>query len=206
MHKAGRAPHCAPAVTADFLTVIRQHRQGVHVAFNRFCRAKNFTTDRMTENVRMQSLSEIRSFRQFENPVVIHNAGTDVTPAQWNDPNPPAAAEQMIRSPFTASATTIGVVREAFSPVVAIPLFNVAEACPDRIDGVFGVRTKMSQFPGEHRRAPCRIDDPTAGGGAFASIQKRPNPLAVPVVQFAACYLGGTPEFAAGLHREVEQV
>jgi len=100
----------------------------------------------------------------------------------------------------------IGVIREAFSPVIAVPLFNAAEACPDRVDGVFGVRTKMSQFPGEHGRAPGRIDDPTAGCRAFAAIDNCANPLTVPVVQFAACYLGRTPELAAGLHREVEQV
>src|SRR6266571_7272824 len=141
--------------------MIRQHRKSLHVAFDHTSRTKDFATDGIAENVIMQPLPQAPSFWQFENAAVVNDAGADVTALQRDDPDPPAAAEEMISSPFTGRATIISVIWKTFSPLVAVPLLHSAESRPDCVDGVLGVRTKMSEFPGEHGRAPCGIDDPT---------------------------------------------
>src|SRR5439155_18044610 len=168
--KARSVPNRGPPITANFLTVIWQYRQGMHVALDRACLSENLATDGVAKDVCVQPVGKIRAFRQFENPIVVHNAGAHVTALQGNDPNPPATAEQMIRSPFTASATMIGVVREAFPPFVAVPLLDAAEARPYSVDGMLGVRTKMSQLPGEHSRAACGINYPTRPNGTLVRI------------------------------------
>ena len=111
----------------------------MHVALDHSRRAKDFATDRIAENVRMEPFAQARSFRKFENTAVINDAGADVTAVQRNDPDPPAATEQMIGGPFAAGATTVGVIGKAFSPFVAVPLFDPAKSGPNCIDGVLGV-------------------------------------------------------------------
>src|SRR5262249_2391374 len=153
--------HHGPTVTANFFAVIRQHRERVHVAFDHFGCTEQFATDGMVQNVRAQSLSQTRSVWKFENAAVVHDACTDIAALQRNHPDPPAAAEKMIRGPFTRGTTLVRVIGKSFAPFVAVPFFNAAEPRPDCIDGVLGIRAKMSELSREHSRTACRINDPT---------------------------------------------
>ena len=181
----------------------------MHVAFDHARRAENLATHGIAENMRVQPLAQTRSFRKLENAAVVHDAGTDISPAQRNDPDPPSAAEQMIGGPFTRGTRTISVIWKAFSPFIAVPLFDAAESRPDGVDGMLGIRTKMSESPSDHCRSPCRIDKPTASGPAiagFATIDNDANALPICAVQLVVCYLCRTPELATRLHSEIEHV
>ena len=99
----------------------------------------------------------------------------------------------MIRGPLARSATAIRILGKTFAPVVAVPLLNAAESRPDSVDGVLGVRTKISEFSRQHRSAPCSIDDPTRASGAFATIDRSADPLSIPIIQLEVCYFRRTP-------------
>src|SRR6202035_1970357 len=113
----------------------------MHIAFDHAGCAENFATDGIAENVVMQPLPQASSFRQFENAAVVNDSRADVAALQRNNPDPPAAAEEMIGGPFTRGEATIRVIGKTFSPFVAVPLFYAAEARPHSVDGVLGVRT-----------------------------------------------------------------
>src|SRR5437762_12766122 len=108
----------------------------MHVAFDHARRAENLATHGIAENMRVQPLAEAWSFRKLENAAVVHDAGTDISPAQRNDPDPPAAAEQMVGASLTRGATMISVIRKALSPFIAVPLLNAVEPQPDAVDGM----------------------------------------------------------------------
>src|SRR5438132_8243542 len=130
----------------------------------------------------MQPLPQAPSFWQFENAAVVNDAGTDVTALQRNDPDPPAASKKMIRGPLTRRATSIRVIGKTFSPLVAVPLLDAAESRPDGVDWVLCVRTEMSEFSGEHGRAPSSIDNPTGADGAIAAVDSGADPLAIAII------------------------
>src|SRR5262245_54350988 len=182
-----------PTVTADFFTVIRQHRESVYVPFDYFRSAEDFPTDGVIQNVRMQSLPQSRSLRKFENATVINNAGADIAALQRNDPDPPAAPEKMICGPFAPSATMVRVFGKSFAPFVAVPFFNAAESRPDRVDGMLGVWAKMSEFSSEHGRASCSINGPTASSRALRAIDNCGHCLFLAVTQIKTCDLRGPP-------------
>ena len=112
----------------------------------------------------------------------------------------------MIGGPFTRRAAIIRVIGKALSPFIAVPFLHPAEPRPDSVDGMLGVRTKMSEFPGKHGRAPCGIDKPAACGHALARIDNGAYYLSIPVAQLEACYLRRAPESAPRLHRLLEHV
>src|SRR5882762_3558179 len=116
--------------------MIWQHRQRMHVAFDRACCPENFATNWMSENVRLQSLGEARSFWEFKDATVINDAGADVTAMQRNNPDPPAAPKKMIRGPLTRGAAIVSVIRKTLPPFIAVPLLDAAESRPDSIDRV----------------------------------------------------------------------
>ena len=178
----------------------------MHVALDYACRSKNFATNRVGQNVGMQPLAQARSIRKFKNASVINNARADIAAAQRNDPDPPAATEQMIGGPFSAGAATVGVIRKTLSPFVAVPLLDAAESGPNRIDGVLGVGAKMSQLAREHGRASGGIDNPATSDAAFAKIDNGIHGLASYAVQLALCYLGRAPEITPRFHGESEHV
>src|SRR6266566_4694425 len=178
----------------------------MNVALDHVCCPKNLTTNWIAENVHVQPLAEAGSFRKFENTIVVHNSRADVASVQGNDPNPPAATKQVIGGPFTAGATTIGVVGETFSPFVAVPLLYAGESRPNCIDGMVVVRSKMSELTREHRGASCGIDNPTASSATFAMIDDGIHSLPLPVIELAVYDLGRPPEIATRSHREFEHV
>ena len=159
----------------------------MHVPLDHACTAENFATDRIAKNVRMEPLSQARSFWKFENAAVIYDARAHVAASKRNDPNPPAATKQMIGGPFTSDATTICVIGKAFSPFIAVPLLDAGESRPNRVDGMLRVLAKMPELPGKHGRAACSIDNPTASSSAFAKIDKNAHSLSVAIVQLAVC-------------------
>src|SRR5260370_21598800 len=108
----------------------------------------------------MQPLAQARSFREFENAIVINNACADIAPLQRNNPDPPTPTEQVICRPFPARATPVGVIGKTFSPFVTIPLLDATESRPDCIDRMLVVQAQMSQLPRQHGRASCGIDNP----------------------------------------------
>src|SRR5256885_13396821 len=59
--KTGGVTDARPTVITNLFAVIGQHRQRVHVALDGPRLAKNFATDRMSENMRMQSLRQTRA-------------------------------------------------------------------------------------------------------------------------------------------------
>src|SRR5437879_13508921 len=130
----------------------------------------------------MQPLPLAPAFWQCEDAAVVNDAGTDVTALQRNDPDPPAASKKMIRRPFTRGAASVRVIGKTLSPLVAVPLFYVGEARPDGVDRVLRVRTEMSEFSGEHGRAPCGIDDPSRVDGAIAPIESGADLLAIAII------------------------
>ena len=140
----------------------------MHVAFDQLRRAKDFATDGIAENVRVQPFPQSPSFPKFENAAVVNDSRADIAALQRNNPDPPAATEKMIRGPFTRGATTVRVIGKTFSPFVAVPLLYAAEPRPHSIDRVVGVGAKKSEFPREHGRAARCIDNPAATGRAFA--------------------------------------
>src|SRR5436190_6348603 len=166
----GGIAHHRPTVTANFFAMIRQHRKRVHVAFDHFCCAEDFAADGVVQNVRVQSLSQSRSLWKFEDATVVNDTGADIASLQRNDPNPPAASEKMVRGPLASSSTRVRIIGKTFAPFVAVPFFNAAKPCPHRVDGVLGIRAKISELSREHRRAACSIDNPTASGRPFGSI------------------------------------
>src|SRR5215470_14597566 len=107
----------------------------------------------------------------------------------------------MVGSPFTGGPTTIRVIRETLAPLIAVPLFDAGESRPDSVDGVFGIRPKISEFPGEHGRAACGIDNPTATCRALAKvcpdysqrIDNRADLLSIAIVKFEVGYLCRAP-------------
>src|ERR1700737_5096821 len=98
----------------------------------------------------MQSLAQARSIRKFKNTSVINDARADIAAAQRNDPDPPAATEQMIGGPFSAGAAAVGVIRKTLSPFVAVPLLDAAESGPNPIDGGPGFGPKCPHFGARH--------------------------------------------------------
>jgi hypothetical protein len=99
----------------------------------------------------------------------------------------------MVRRPFARGATAIRVVGKTLSPFIAVPFLNTAESRPDSVDGVFGIRTKISQFSPERGSAPGSIDDPTRANGALAPNEGGANSLAISVVQLEVRDFGRTP-------------
>ena len=141
----------------------------------------------------MQSLAKTRSFGELEDATVVNDPGTDIAAVQRNDPDPPAASEEMVRRPFACSATAIRVVGKTLPPFVAVPFFHSAESRPDSVDGMLDVGTKMSEFARQHRSASGCVDDPTRTNGAFVTIDGSADLLAIPVVQFDVRYFRRTP-------------
>ena len=88
-----------PAIATNFFAVIRQRRKRVQISLNRARVAKNFTSDRVRQNVRVQSFGDIRALGQLENSAVVNNSGAHVAAAEWNDPAPPTVSHQMIGRP-----------------------------------------------------------------------------------------------------------
>ena len=130
----------------------------------------------------MKALPQAPALWQLENATVINNAGTDVTALQRNDPDPPSASKKMIRCPFTRGTALICVIGKTLSPLVAVPLLDPAEARPDCVNRVLGVRTKMSEFSGEHGRTTGSVDNPTRADGAFTTIQSGADLLAIVII------------------------
>ena len=97
--KSRRITDAGPAGTANFFAVIWQCRKRVHVTFNRARVAKNFAPDRVRQNVRVQSLRDVRALRQLEDSAVVNNSGADIPAAERNDPAPPAVSHQMVGRP-----------------------------------------------------------------------------------------------------------
>src|SRR5437870_3072701 len=156
--------------------------------------------------MRVQPFSQAWPFWKFENPAVVDDAGTHITAAQGNNPNPPATAKQMVRGPFTARATRVGVIWKTFSPFVAVPLFRTVEPRPYRVDRMLGVRTKMSKLSREHGRASGCIDNPTAPHPALIRIDNCIDGLSVRAIQVGLCHFSGTPEIAARLDGELQHM
>src|SRR5262249_45706944 len=102
INESGGIAHHRPTVTANFFAVIGQHRKCMHVAFDHFCCAEDFAADGVVQDVRVQSLSQSRSLWKFEDPTVVNDTGADIAALQWNDPNPPAASEKMVRGPLAS--------------------------------------------------------------------------------------------------------
>src|SRR5262245_306203 len=133
----------------------------------------------------------------------------------------------MVRSPFACSATIVRIIRKALPPLVAVPFLHTVEPCPNSVNRMLRIRTKMSKFPGEHGSTPCGIDEPTSVNdalhcvcrGEFLRVRscrgRRASPsvdanhcdrLPGRTVQFAICYLRGAPEVTACTHGEVQHV
>ena len=100
----------------------------MHVAFDHFRYSENFATDRIGENVRVQSLSQSRSLSKFENPRVVNDARANIAALQRDDPDPPAPPEKMIRGPFPRGATMVRVIGKPFAPSVAAAELVIAYA------------------------------------------------------------------------------
>src|SRR4029453_16241932 len=132
--------------------------------------AEDFATDGVVQNVRAQSLSQSWSLWKFEDPTVVNDTCADIAALQRNDPNPPTAPEKMVRGPLASSSTTVRVIGKTSAPFVAVPFFDAAKPRTDHIDGVFGIRSKISELSCEHRRASRSIDDPAATGCALGII------------------------------------
>src|SRR5205085_9914124 len=120
--------------------------------------------------VRVQSLRDIRAFRQLEDAVVVNNSGADVAAAQWNDPAPPAMSHQMVCRPRACGPACVHVIAKFFSPIVAVPIFHAGEPRPDRVDRMLIVRPVMSELSCEQRRASARVDQPPRAN-CFARIE-----------------------------------
>src|ERR1700747_2141523 len=110
----------------------------------------------------MQPLAQARSFREFENAIVINNACADIAALQRNNPDPPTPTEKVIGRPLAALSTAAGVIREKPPAVVTVPTLYATESRPDRIDRMLVVWTKMSQLPRQHGCTSGSIDNPTA--------------------------------------------
>ena len=92
----------------------------------------------------------------------------------------------MVGSPFTSSATTIRITGKTLAPLVAIPLFHSSESRPDGVDGMLGIRPKVSEFSGEHGRPACGIDNPAATCRAFTKIANRADLWSIAIVKLEA--------------------
>ena len=99
IEKTGRVTHCRPAVVANFFTMIRQHRQGMHIALDDPRGAEDLAANRIAENVCVQAFAQARSFGKFEDTAVVNDSSTDIAAVQWNDPAPPAMSHEMVRRP-----------------------------------------------------------------------------------------------------------
>src|SRR5258707_717839 len=88
-----------PTIAANFLAVIWERRKCVHVSLDRMRVAKNFASNRIRQNVRVQSFRDIRAFRQLEDSAVVNNSGAHVAATEGNDPAPPTVSHQMVRRP-----------------------------------------------------------------------------------------------------------
>src|SRR5450759_580420 len=154
----------------------------------------------------MQPLAQARSIGKFKNAIIINDARADIAAAQRNDPDPPAATEQMIGRPFPAGVATVCVIWKTLSPFVTVPLLGAAESGPNRTDGVLGVCVKMSQLACQHGRAARGIDNPTASDAAFVKIDNCVDGLAIYAVQVTFCYLGRAPQITPRFHCELEHV
>src|SRR5262249_40692365 len=143
--------------------------------------------------MRVQSLSQSRSVRKFENASVVNDPGADVAALQRNDPDPPTAPEKMVRGPLARSATIVRVIRKPLAPFVAVPFFDPPEPRPHRVDRVLCIRRKISELSGKHRGATGSIDNPTARGDPFAIIDNSVHGLSTAVIEFKPCDLCGTP-------------
>src|SRR4029453_7800427 len=174
-------PHRA-TVVSNFFSLIRQHRKRVHVAFDHFCCAEDFAADGVVQNVRVQSLSQSRSLRKFEDATVVNDTGADIAALQRNNPNPPAASEKMVCGPLASGSTRVRVIGKTFAPFVAVPFFDAAKARPHRVDGVLGIRAKISELSREHGSAACSIDDPTAGSSALLTVDNGVHRLSITVI------------------------
>src|SRR6266404_5226234 len=112
----------------------------------------------------------------------------------------------MIGGPFAPRPAHVHVIRKFFSPFVAVPLFHSGEPRPHRIDRVLGVLAKMAKLARKHRRAPAGVHNPTRTHAALLKIDNRIYSLSVRAIQLAAGHFGWTPEIAASLYRELEQM
>src|SRR5262249_342677 len=109
-------------------------------------------------------------------------------------------------------------------PIIAVPLLHTVEPSPDSINRMLQVRTKMSKFPGKHGGTPGGVDDPARTNDTFDCVwrdvlvgvrsfrRRRAAPsidvnhldhLPARAIQFAICYLRGTPEVAPCTHGEI---
>src|SRR5207248_11636381 len=73
-----------PAIATNFFAVIRQRRKRVEISLNRARIAKNFTSDPIRQNARVQSFGDIRALGQLEHSAVVTNSGAHVAAAEWN--------------------------------------------------------------------------------------------------------------------------
>src|SRR5437588_9778939 len=160
----------------------------MHVAFDCLCCAENFATNGMVENVRVQSLCQRRPFRQRKEAAVVNEAGADVTSLQWNDPDPPAATEQMIRGPLTRGSATVRIIRKTFPPVVAVPFLHAGKSRPHSIDRMLSVLAKIAKLASDYACASGGIDEPPRGDRAFASVERGADSLCRAVVQLEICH------------------
>src|SRR5205814_4054467 len=110
----------------------------------------------------VQPLAQARSFREFENALVINNAFADIAALQRNNPDPPTPTEKVIGRPLATRSTPVGVIGKTLPPFVTVPLLDATESRPDRIDRMLVVWTKMSQLPRQHCRTSGGIDNLTA--------------------------------------------
>src|SRR5262249_24805517 len=99
----------------------------MHVTFDHFRRAEAFATDGITQNVRVQSLSQLRSLWKFENAAVVNDPGADIAALQRNNPDPPTTPEKVVRRPLTRGATLVRVIGKTFAPFIAVPFSCASE-------------------------------------------------------------------------------
>ena len=168
--------------------------------------AEDLAANWVAENVRVQAFAQARSFGKFEDAAVVNDSSTDIAAAQWDDPAPPAMSHEMVRRPRAGGATCPGVIGKTFAPVVTIPILHAAKSCPDRVDRVLVVLTKMAELTREHGCPSGCIDNPAAAHRALFNIDHCIHCLSVSTVQVALGHLCWTPKIAAGSHRALKQM
>src|SRR5438105_2622937 len=78
----------------------------------------------------VQPLAQARSFREFENAIVINNACADIAALQRNNPDPPTPTEKVIGRPLATRSTPVGVIGKTLPPFLTVPLLDATES-PD---------------------------------------------------------------------------
>ena len=131
----------------------------------------------------VQTLGERGASWQFENPAVVNDASADIASSQRNNPAPPAIAHEMVRRPRSAGATSVGEIGKFLPQLIAVPIFCIREACPDGVNRVFGVWSKISEQPRDQSGAAARIDDPPRPNRTVFVCDRHGHGLAVDTVQ-----------------------